>query len=555
MSKEFKFTIGADPEFNIEMNDKKLSARETITALLSNSKVFQKSEEGGGFELKAKKAGDIGWDGHDATGEIRPAPSNNPSKVIENLRDLFTEFHKVAPLFELSTLSRTGVVGGHIHYEVDAKPGERLQTTSPRMKLMHKKISSFYLPIMMGENKVNMMLRIKGNSYGRLCGNSGEAYRVERKFDKPNGDPGFTYELRVPTAEWLTTPKIATATLAYLGVIFNEVTRNPKNFDKMCKDILIRTDQQGDALQILAIAEYKSLTMTLFNKIKKYIKTFELYEEFKEEINYILNPIKVLADKQAANYDIRIGWGLKVKEKEASEKMILSDKAFKKEANNKDLDVISQFVKIGYNEDINVESFAKILAKRSIAFNWNLNKSYFLFGIRKGIKDYLIVNSKNEIIRGEEQIKTSSDNEGIQNLISKMRNKAECNDLKRESEKTKLNFITGKLEKKENEVILIGIPYEKRVNNEYKEFIKLAYEIDKDKLKKIEKKEKTLINDHMKSEEEKGEIWKIMNGIESKNRSIAENTEISPENEGNIECIIDEMIRTDAELERIVVEN
>ena len=46
MPKEFKFKIGADPEFNIEINNKKLNAKEAITALLEDNNKFLKCSEG-----------------------------------------------------------------------------------------------------------------------------------------------------------------------------------------------------------------------------------------------------------------------------------------------------------------------------------------------------------------------------------------------------------------------------------------------------------------------------------------------------------------------------
>lgn len=520
MSKEFKFTMGADPEFNMEMNNKRLNASNAISLLLENHKKFKKERDG--FVLRDKKVGNIGWDGCASTGEIRPTPSKKPEEIVSNLKELFTEFHKVAPLFELSTLSRSAPIGGHIHFEVKV---ERGNVSRQKMSNLHKRIASFYLPILMGENKVNLMVRMKGN-YGGLCGdNHSSAYRVENKFTYPNGEPGFTYELRCPSAEWMTTPKVANATMAYLGVVFNEITNNPRNFEKVCKDIIIRTDQQGEALQTMAMAEYKPLTMSLFGKIQKYIREFELYPEFKEEIDYILNPKKVLADKQAANYDIRSGWGLKESNKEATKRRIISDKAFKIEAKKKDLDVMGQFVKISYNDDMNVEIFAKAITKRSVAFNWNLQKTYYFFGIRKGIKDYVIVDAKGSIIQGFEQCKTIMDKEAMTELIQKVRSKA-SNALGGGFETKKINFSTGKVEKIRNEIVLVGIPYETRLKEPNKEFIELIYNIEKDNIKPFQNKEQ-LIDDVDLPEEEKGNVYKVLNGVEAQNLELATATEES----------------------------
>lgn len=541
--KEFKFGLGADPEFNLEINNNKLHAQNAIQAILEKSKTF-KPRGSSGYELTPY--GTIGWDGHSATGEIRPNASPKPSGIVENLGKMFEEFHKAAPLFEISTLSRTGVIGGHIHLELPkVRPGEA------KMKAIHKRMISLYLPIIMGECKVNLNIRIKGN-YGHLCTNS--AYRVESKFTHPDGSSGYTYELRCPSAEWMTTPKIAGSTLAYLGVVFNEIMNHPKHFEKICKDIIIRTDAQGSALQTLALCEYKALTENLFKQIKKCVKTFELYDLFKEECDYILNPEKVLADKQAANYDVRLGWGLKIEKKEPSKRTIVSEKATKKIAKEQDLDTLSKFVKIGYNEDMNVDTFAQTISQRSAAHNWKLNNNYFLFGVRKGIKGYIVADGKGQLIVGKEMIKTSSDADALDALMIKMRSKARNTLANYDSPINKLNFKTGKVEKIKNETYIIGIPYDDRVDNNTKKFIEMIYDLDKNKLKKINNKEEPLINDYEKPEEERGEFYKTLNNVIDETKEIASVSTIRSENDGHTDTVIREIYDEEREIE-IITEN
>lgn len=527
MQKEFNFTIGADPEFNLEMNNRKIDANAAIQELLKNKTNWREINQG--YQLGS--AGAIGWDGHSETGEIRPSANQNPTIITENLRKIFTEFNKIAPLFELSTLSRTDPIGGHIHFEFNIASDQKNRNDMRKINAIHKRLTSFYLPIIMGENKVNLAVRLK-SSYGKLCNSNGDSYRLEPKFKYPDGRSGYTYELRYPSAEWMTTPKIATATLAYLGVIFHEITKNPKEFEKKCKDIIIRTEDQANAIQTLALVEYKSLTETLFKKIKKLVKTFELYENFKEEIDYILSPEEVLADKQTANYDIRIGWNLLEAKKETSKRIITSKKALENIAKEKDLDIMGKFVKISYNEDMNVKTFAEEIAKRSIAFNWNLNKTYYFFGTRKGIKEYIIIKGS-KIIKGLNQCKTELDLEAMTGLISRVMNKTRG--IQNNSEYTKINFATGKLEKIKNELIIIGIPYNERLKSPKKSFIELIYNIEKDKIK--EETIKPLKDDRDVPNNEKGEIWKIANGIETNNIEIAKRCEVT-KNNNNIEQVV-----------------
>lgn len=497
---ELKFKIGADPEFNLELEGKKLDAKATIVTILQKNKEFKINSKEDGF--KYKNYGDIGWDGHNSTGEIRPNAENTPKELVENIKQIFTKFYEIAPSFQLSTLSRYAPIGGHVHFELNDRITSNLDTLQTKVQAIHKRMASFLLPLTLGENKVNLMVRLKG-SYGKYC--SEGAYRVDVQFKKPNGDNGYTYELRIPSAEWLTTPKIAQATLAYLTTVFHEITNNPKKFNEEQKDLIIRTNEIGNSLQALALTEYKILTKALYNRIKKGIKTFELYETYKEEIDYILNPAKVLADKLNADYDIRIGWGLQNKAVEASKKTILSEKKFIDISKERDLETLSKIFSIDYNNDLNVKTFIDVLQQKMAAFNWKLKKQFFFFGIRKGIDAYIVMNKDKSIIQGLEIAKTTSDKKTIEQIMLDMHNK--YTQEYTQDTKTKLNFTTGKIDQITKEIFIVGIPYKDRVELNTKKFIETVYNIDKNLVKKVENKEE-LINDTETTEDKKGEIYK-----------------------------------------------
>lgn len=505
----FKFTIGADPEFNLELDGKKLDAGQTIPALLKGHKEFKLKNMG--YELL--KFGNIGWDGHGPTGEIRPAPNKEPSKVVENLKEIFTKFNGIAPTIEISTLSRYAPVGGHIHFEIPASmsnvPGG---PSNLKIQAIHKRIMSFMLPITLGENKVNLAIRIKGGSgdYGKYC--TGGSFRIEPIFKRADGTQGYTYELRTPSAEWLTTPKIAQATLAYLAVVYHEILNNTKKFNKDNEDLIIRTNDMGNALQSLALTEYKILTKALFNEIKKKIKKFELYEQYKDEINYILDPNKVLEDKQKANYDIRLGWGLASMAKPVSKSTILSEKAFNEIAKKKDIEVISKVYALDYNNDLNVKIFVDRLQQKMAAFDWDLKKQYFIFGIRKGIESYLVMDHEKKMLKGLEIAKTTSDQKAIEKIMTNMYTK--YTEGTEGEVKTKVNFATGKIEKISKNVVIVGIPYSDRLELNTKKFIETIYDIEKGTIKPAKRNGKEeLINDDEKPDSEKGEIFKIINQI------------------------------------------
>ena len=85
--KEFPFKLGADPEFSIMLKDNRIPADRILNILF-------KDLESTGSGFKIKKAGEIGWDGHSLTGEIRPAPANTPRQLVENIRQLFTAMNE-----------------------------------------------------------------------------------------------------------------------------------------------------------------------------------------------------------------------------------------------------------------------------------------------------------------------------------------------------------------------------------------------------------------------------------------------------------------------------
>ena len=88
----------------------------------------------------------------------------------------------------------------------------------------------------------------------------------------------------------------------------------------------------------MAISDYIGITESLFNRIKKAVRTFATYNDYKDQIEYILNPKKVMEDKKKANYDMTIGWNLKAPVKAPTVKQLLSDKAFAKAASGINLD-------------------------------------------------------------------------------------------------------------------------------------------------------------------------------------------------------------------------
>jgi len=498
---KFNFKLGSDPEFSFVLQGRRVSACELLNANINKSSEFKSEEKGFSCE-----AGEFGWDGSDATAELRTKPSNSVTDITNNIKILLTKLHRKLPTFDLSVLSTFAPVGGHIHFEVN----EDMHNSLQKMQLLHKKISSFFIPIMLSENKINLRIRTGAQSYNNKPYGTLVDFHTDNVYELPNGKKEYTYEFRTPSAEWLTTEKICRATFAYLGTIYNEILNRPQNFAQFL-GLVYKNNEQAKSLHQLIITEYTGITESLFKQIKKAVKTFELYPEFKEEIDYIFNPKKVMSDKKKANYNIVQGWKLAkaARVKRIPLANILSDKKFRELASCNDLDKMVSLINITYNDDINVETFVRALAERASAFNWKLKNNYYIFGLKKGIGTQIVFNEKEEILFGKEIIKTESDRMALKELLKKISSKFIRNQDKH------INMMTGEVES--TRVTIIGLPYEIRLNKNIKEFLKLIYQLEEGNLKpqSVDTLFKDLPDDLELPEEERGALYKYVFNIKT----------------------------------------
>jgi hypothetical protein len=409
------------------------------------------------------------------------------------------------PTFDMSLLSTFAPVGGHIHFQIS----KDLHENSRKLQLINKKVSSFFLPILISENKINLRLRCgdeNGNGgYGKLTDFRSEN---DNAYRQPDGSYEYTYEFRTPSAEWLCSEKICNATFAYMATVFNEIIYQPNNFKKYM-DIVYRNNEQANALHRLAITNYIGITEGVFNRVKIAVRTFELYPEFKEQIEYILNPKKVNADKKKTEYNIVKGWNLSKLSNvvKPTLKELVNEKKFKAKACSIDLDKVTELMNISYNDDINVKFFVETLSDRSAAFNWKLKYNYFLFGLKKGLDNMVIFNESKELLAGQELIKTTSDAKAMDRLMDRISKKFLVYKSKA------IDPMTGTIEKVKT--MVIGLPYEMRINKKPKEFIKLIYKLEDNKLPsaKVDVSNKDLLNDEGIAESSRGKFYRYVNGI------------------------------------------
>ena len=452
-SKDFPFNIGADPEFNIVMQNRMVNAQSFMTKVFD--KKYKKAEMG--FEIK--KSGVLGWDGAARTAEIRPAPAKNPVKFVSHLKDIFEAMGEVSQIFELSVKSNASPIGGHIHFEVPeslmTQKGSGGRVDETKIRKINKIMSSFYVPMLLGDDAINLRLRNKSN-YGSLTDYKTQQIKSTRSEDKYNL---YTYEFRTPSAEWLTTPKIAHATIAYLGVIYNEILHHPESIKK-AKEILITNNKQAEALQALSMTSFIFLTDSILKKIKSNIKNFEFYEQYKEEIDFILNPKKVKEEKEKAEFNILKGWNL-YKNSTYTKRDFMGKKRIVEFNKDNNLERLQEIVNIPFNNDDFVANFVKDLKYRILAFNIKPDNQYFVFGIRNGIEKMIVIDKDMKILAGKETLTSKYDAQIITDLFTRISS----------------NFSTqGKENKK---CIMIGVPFTDRLNGNTKEFLDLFYQLEK----------------------------------------------------------------------------
>ncbi len=461
---KFKFKMGCDPEFNMIFQGRKLHAQNTMQKVLNGKAGFQST--GSGFNTAE---GNIGWDGASTTAEIRTNPTDDLDVFTSSIKKIVEKLSKNFPGVEFSTLNEYAPIGGHIHLEVP-------KGIDPHSKTFTKQLDKFFpflIPITLSENKISATVRIKTN-YGAITD-----LRIDNKFNWPDGTSGYTIEIRCPTAEWTTSEKITRGTLAYLGTVWHELTSHAKSFTEATKK-LPRTKEQIKAVHLLAMSNYEDGASPVLKEIKKHIKGFELYEQYKKEIDFILNPKEVVKEKKDCLYEATRGWGFAKEATKITKTEFMSEKAIQDNAAKENMDNKANPNYIVYNKDFKVDQFAGALNERIVAFGWKPENTYVLFGLRKGIPDIIARNRRGEYLLGESVIKTKGDLTNIDNTFKKLETKLSS---AIGSPGKKIDVISEKIIDTKAKTILIGIPYDMRTKEDTRSMLSAIYDIESGKYK------------------------------------------------------------------------
>ena len=455
--KPFPFLMGADPEFTIQLNGKRANAVNVFRHFKGKDAV----EINGGIKSPSMK-GNIGWDGCASTGEIRPDPANTADGLVENIKTLFEPILPNLPAFDFTVLSLQAPIGGHVHLDL---PKNASDATISRLK---RTLVSFYLPIMLSENPVSQAIRCR--SYGKL----GDC-KTDNTFSQGNVRVR-TLEFRTPSAEWLASPKVATAVLAFLGTVWNEAVNHPKNIAKW-KDLSIKTDKQMELLQSIANSNFTAVTAMMLKQIQRAVRTFEFYPEYKSEIEWLFKPQLVLKEKASVNYDLAKGWGLR-KNTAPNKKTFMSDAALKEanKDNGLSLDFIAKNMPMPYNGDVGVADFATALSARIAALGWKPKYNYYFFGLKKGTERILAGNKELKIALDGNEFAT---NDALEHAVSALnRMIARGVDAFSSHAVSQVDPKTGFISKPKKEVIAIGLPASIREKHNVKKALEAVWNIE-----------------------------------------------------------------------------
>ena len=459
---EFPFKVGADPEFTVVSGSRPMSAIEIFTTFFKGE-----AKTPAGF---AFPGGDIGWDGHNATGELRPDPGT-PREVVANMKALFKQAADKIPFVDMSTLTIAASAGGHIHLAIPEDFNQMWRNRTEKWAAIERAVGTFIILIMMGENKLSSQLRkgFQSGHYGELFD-----FRIDTpRFKFPSGADGFTLEVRAPGAEWVTTEKIALGTLAYMAICWDSILKGNL---KPVGPVLFRSQKQAKEYLPFLLDNYVNIQKSYLDKIRPFVRAHPAYPEYKAELELIMSPSRVMEEKVKAHYSINEGWGFTQGSAKIPTTFFFKDEEIEEKTSKFPEAVIRNMSQFAWNEDLNVEQFATALSKRCIALGWKPQHEYYLFGLKKGLNALVMRDENGLFIAGHEIITTIEDFSLLSSKFDRIGNKSEAVPMYGRV----LNARTGKLiSSKDNRRVMIGLPYEMRRKGDIKPLIRLVLKFEK----------------------------------------------------------------------------
>jgi bifunctional DNA-binding transcriptional regulator/antitoxin component of YhaV-PrlF toxin-antitoxin module len=178
--------------------------------------------------------------------------------------------------------------------------------------------------------------------------------------------------------------------------------------------------------------------------------------------------------KEDVGWNINKGWDF-VKTPKLSKKELLKERAISKRLKEINYENIRGDFSLTYNEDYNVELFTNAISERIAALNWGLKKEYFFFGLKKEDIGFLAANLKENKFFS---VPSNRSKEKTLDTLTRMRDR--FMDFRGTS--IRIDPKTGKTIGGKREYIMIGIPYDLRVDKNIKPLISLIYDIEQEKI-------------------------------------------------------------------------
>lgn len=457
----FPFAIGADPEFLLFHGAQALDATRVISAFMKNRRGVERRNAG----YNISDVGEIGWDGASSTAEIRPKASKDPSVLVGRIGRLLATTHQRMPFLDYTTLSIGSPIGGHIHLDLPGPVSQNARLTNRMQKLL----ASFLMPVIASEHRISSNARLNQN-YGKADDMKWGA--VART---PDGDERNQHlvEVRGLSAEWITSPKIALATICYMGVVWHEILARS---DKLIKEKpVLKTKGHINAIQTLMLSDYTTIEKAVIHSLAKLVRQFELYPAYKEHVDIILQPKMAMRLKEKAGWNIAEGWGFEGSDRQPTKRVLMSDKKVAEKLKNTQRSLAEAGFELSYNDDYNVSFYAKAITDRVAALNWKLKHEYFLFGLKKGISGFAAMRVKEQTFYA---IPSDNPKQATELSCRKMGDRFTANSM----EAVRIDPKSGKTRRGTAQQIVVGIPFEPRTKNDIKEFLELIYAIENGKM-------------------------------------------------------------------------
>lgn len=275
---EKKLTLGADPEFGF-MNSRGFCSAESVMDT-ENDNVYSDS---------------FGLDGCGSVAEIRPSPSNDPYKVVSNIRDAMIQGIKKYPAirklkWKAGSFIGGEPIGGHIHFGTRGLLARRRADSGNAYLVKLLDIYLAQIAILLERPSEAMDRR---GDYGNLSDWRAQSH-------------GFEYRV---LGSWLTDPKVALGILALAKVVVYQGITHKMNTQHLYPDM--------DAFCDADLKPFKDK----FRTLKKEISKFDLYPKYREPINFIFE----LVDNNKTWFPkehLKSVWGINLKIKQLPHKNI-----------------------------------------------------------------------------------------------------------------------------------------------------------------------------------------------------------------------------------------